>query len=39
MTLEEAQALIEAGFEYLTDAKVGETTYKLLGKKESWQPT
>ena len=34
-TLEEAQSLIEDGFEYVTDMKIGEMTYKLFRKKKT----
>ncbi len=32
-TLEEAQTLIESGFEYVTDMQIGSTTYKLFRKR------
>jgi hypothetical protein len=38
LTLEEAQNLIENGFEYVTDMQIGETTYKLFRKRKPWQP-
>ena len=34
-TLEEAQSLTESGFEYVTDMKIGEMTYKLFCKKKT----
>jgi integrase len=37
-TLEEAQSLIETGFEYVTDMKIGETTYKMFRKRKPWKP-
>jgi len=37
-TLEEMTILIEQGFEYVTDTKVGETTYKLFRQKKAWKP-
>ena len=30
--------LIEQGFEYVTDTKIGEMTYKLFRKKKAWRP-
>jgi len=38
-TLEEAQTLIESGFEYVTDMQFGEMTYKLFRKRKPWQPS
>ena len=38
-TLEEAQALIESGFEFVTDMQVGQTSYKLFRKKKPWRPS
>jgi len=38
ITLEEAQALIETGFEYVTDIKQGGTIYKLFRKRKPWKP-
>lgn len=38
-TLEEAETLIESGFEYVCDMKTGQTTYKLFRKKKPWQPS
>ncbi len=38
-TLEEAKALIESGFEYVTDMKFGEMTYKLFRKTKPWDPS
>ena len=38
-TLDEAQALIESGFEYITDMKHGQMTYKLFRKKKPWRPS
>jgi len=38
-TLEESQALIESGFEYVTDMKQGQMTYKLFRKKKPWRPS
>jgi len=38
-TLEEAQTLIESGFEYVTDLKYGEMNYKLFRKKKLWRPS
>jgi integrase len=35
-TIEEMTKLIEQGFEYVTDTKIGETTYKLFRKKKAW---
>jgi hypothetical protein len=37
-TLEEAQTLIEAEFEYVTSRQIGETTYQMFRKKKSWRP-
>jgi hypothetical protein len=37
-SLEEAQALIENGFEYVTDMQIGEMTYKLFRKRKPWKP-
>jgi len=37
-TLEEMKKLIEQGFEYVTDTKIGKTTYKLFRKKKAWRP-
>jgi len=37
-TLEEMTKLIEQGFEYVTDTKIGETTYKVFRKKKAWRP-
>jgi hypothetical protein len=37
-TLEEAQSLIESGFEYVTDMRIGETSYKLFRKRKPWKP-
>ena len=37
-TLEEMTKLIEQGFEYVTDTKIGEMTYKLFRKKKAWRP-
>lgn len=36
-TIEEMTKLIEQSFEYVTDTKIGETTYKLFRKKEAWR--
>lgn len=33
------EKLIEQGFEYITDMKVGETTYKLFREKKIWRPS
>jgi integrase len=38
VTLEEAQTLIESGFEYVTSMRIGETTYQLFRKKKPWRP-
>lgn len=38
ITLEEMTKLIEQGFEYVTDTKIGKTTYKLFRKKKVWRP-
>lgn len=38
ITLEEMTKLIEQGFEYVTDTKIGKTTYKLFRKKKAWRP-
>jgi len=38
-TLEDMTKLIEQGFEYVTDTKIGETTYKLFRRKKVWQPS
>ena len=38
-TLEEAQTLIELGFEYVTDMQFGEMTYKLFRKRKPWRPS
>jgi hypothetical protein len=38
-TIEEMKKLIEQGFEYVTDTRFGETTYKLFRKKKPWQPS
>jgi len=35
--LEEMTKLIEQGFEYVTDAKIGLTTYKVFRKKKAWK--
>ena len=35
---EEAQTLIESGFEYVTDLKQGETIYKVFRKRKPWKP-
>ena len=35
---EEAQTLIESGFEYVTDLKQEETIYKLFRKRKPWKP-
>jgi integrase/transcription elongation factor Elf1 len=37
-TLEEAQTLIDSGFEYVTDMQMGKMTYKLFRKKKLWRP-
>jgi hypothetical protein len=37
-TLEEAQTLIEGGFEYVTSVQTGTTSYKLFRKKKLWRP-
>ncbi len=37
-TLEEAQTLIESGFEYVTSVQIGQTVYKMFRKKKPWQP-
>ena len=37
-TIEEMTKLIEQGFEYVTDTRIGETTYKLFRKKKAWRP-
>jgi hypothetical protein len=37
-TLEGMEKLIEQSFEYITDTKVGATTYKLSRKKKTWRP-
>jgi len=37
-TLEEAQTLIEEGFEYVTDMQLGQTAYKLFGRRKPWKP-
>lgn len=37
-TLEEAQTLIESGFEYVTDMQFGEMAYKLFRKRKPWRP-
>jgi len=37
-SLEEAQSLIESGFEYVTDMKIGQATYKLFRKRKPWKP-
>ena len=37
-TIEEMTKLIEQGFEYVTDTKIGETTYKLFRRKKAWSP-
>lgn len=39
LTLEEAQTLIESGFEYVTDIKHGQMSYKLFRKKKPWRPS
>ena len=36
VTIDEMKTLIEQGFDYITDKKVGETTYKLFRKKKSY---
>lgn len=36
-TIEEMTKLIEQRFEYVTDTKIGETTYKLFRKKKAWR--
>jgi len=38
-TIEEAETLIETGFEYVTDMKVGQMVYKLFRKKKPWRPS
>lgn len=38
-TLEETETLIETGFEYVTDMKTGQITYKIFRKKKPWQPS
>lgn len=38
-TLDGAKALIESGFEYVTDMPFGETTYKLFRKRKPWDPS
>jgi integrase len=38
-TLEEAQTLIESGFEYVTSVQIGQTVYKMFRKKKPWQPS
>ena len=38
-TLEETQTLIESGFEYVTDMKHGQMSYKLFRKKKPWRPS
>lgn len=38
-TLEEAQTLIESGFEYVTSMQVGQTVYKMFRKKKPWRPS
>jgi hypothetical protein len=37
-TIDEMTKLIEQGFEYVTDTKIGATTYKLFRKKKAWRP-
>ena len=37
-TLEDITKLIEQGFEYVTDTKIGAITYKLFRKKKAWHP-
>jgi len=37
-TLEEAQILIESGFEYVTSMQIGKTTYQMFRKKKPWRP-
>ena len=37
-SLEEAQTLIESGFEYVTSVQIGQTVYKMFRKKKPWQP-
>jgi len=36
VTIDEMKTLIEQGFDYITDNRVGETTYKLFRKKKSY---
>jgi hypothetical protein len=38
-TLEEAQTLIEGGFEYVTSVQTGQMNYKLFRKKKQWRPS
>lgn len=38
-TLEEAQTLIESGFEYVTDMQIGSTSYKLFRIQKPWRPS
>jgi len=38
-TLEEAETLIENGFEYVTSVQTGQMTYKLFRKKKPWRPS
>ena len=38
-TLEEAETLIESGFEYVTDMQIGQMSYKLFRKKKPWRPS
>lgn len=37
-TLEEPKNLIESGFEYVTDMKIGQMTYKLFRRRKPWKP-
>jgi len=37
-SLEEAQNLIESGFEYVTEMQSGETTYSPFRKRKRWKP-
>jgi len=38
-TLEEMTKLIEQGFEYVTDTKIGAITYKIFRRKKAWHPS
>ncbi len=37
-TLEEAQKLIESGFEYVTSMQIGKMVYQMFRNRKPWKP-